>query len=184
MYHVRNRREDICKVPRAVDAFPRCSVIDISCGFDHCVVLGRSEFDLSQFHVFTWGCNDHGQLGYATQGNAQLQAGEVTGAGEGLVDAGAGRHYTAVLRSNGEVLAWGQLPCLSPSPTPTVVYRVNAPAQKSSVLVCGAEQICLLREADYSYSVATMLDSPEEASPRHQRTVSHDVSTALRESDA
>lgn len=185
-FHARNRREDICKVPRVVEGFPRCSVIDVACGFDHCVTLGRSEFDLSQFHVFTWGCNDHGQLGYATQGNLQPQAVEVAGAGEGLVDAGAGRHYTAVLRSNGEVLAWGQLPCLSSStaPCPTVVHRASAPSQKSSALVCGVEQIWLLREADYSYSVATMLDSPEEAEPRHQRAVSHDAVLAQRESEA
>ena len=180
-YHARNRREDICKVPRVLD-FPRCSIQEISCGFDHSLALGCSEFNLSHNHVFTWGCNDHGQLGYAIEGSVQLQPAEVREVGEGLVGAGAGRQYTAVLRSNGEVLGWGHLPCPSSNPAlPTVVYRASTAALKSSGLICGVEQIWLMREADYSYSVATMLDSPEEAMPRHQRAVSHEVAQLERE---
>ena len=184
-YHVRNRKEDICKVPKVLDSFPRCSVVDVSCGFDHSLAVGRSEFHLSHFHVFTWGCNDHTQLGYATQGSVQLQPTEVASVSEGLVDAGAGRHYTAVLRSNGEVLAWGHVPSSVPTASPTVVHRVSSPAMKSSLMVCGAEQLWLLREADYSYSVATLLDSPdEEALPRHQRAVSHDIIAPREREDA
>lgn len=183
-YHARNNKEDICKVPRVLDNFSRCSVKSVSCGFDHSVVFGRSEFNQSHHQVFTWGCNEQGQLGYETCENTQRTPMQVVGVGEGLLDAGAGKHYTALLRDNGEVISWGNNPHISPHSTPSVpifsasvVYRPPTPSQKPSSLICGFDQIWFLREADYSYSVATMLDTPgvDDTPPRHQRTVSHDV---------
>ena len=58
------------------------------------------------------------------------------------------------------------------------VLHSSEPGEKVASIVCGADHPFFLWEADYSYSVATMLHSPEvdeDPQPRHQRTVSHNV---------
>lgn len=183
-YHARGRKEDVRKAPLRVDGLARVTVCDFACGYDHSAVLARAEFNASRCHVFTWGCNEKGQLGYMCADNTQYAPGEVPVSGEGVVDIGAGRHYTALLRDSGELLCWGDNPKgpFSHSgalASPTVVY--SSAEEKVSALACGFDSVYLLREADYSYSVATLLNCPEadEDSPQrfHQRTVSHHLGT-------
>jgi alpha-tubulin suppressor-like RCC1 family protein len=57
--------------------------------------------------VWTWGGNDHGQLGYPTPGgNSSPTPHQVAGL-SGVKQVAAGNAFTVALRSNGEVWTWG-----------------------------------------------------------------------------
>jgi alpha-tubulin suppressor-like RCC1 family protein len=56
--------------------------------------------------VWTWGSNDHGELGYLTPGADSPTPHQVPGL-SGVKQVAAGAGFTVALRSNGEVWTWG-----------------------------------------------------------------------------
>lgn len=166
-YHAHNNSADILRTPQQV-VLP-IKAVHVACGADHSVVLGLSAEGVS---VYTWGCSNHGQLGYfySNKDNTQREPRRVEGL-QGVPDKlAAGRAYTAVLMKSGEIYGWGSnaasqfgaQPFLE-VPTPVVVAAGTE--QKVTSLAAGPEHLLLLLQADYSYSCQTFLEGlgPSEA---------------------
>lgn len=167
-YYALNNKQDIIRTAQNV-ALP-VSAVSIACGDNHSVVLCCE--DAESYLVFTWGCNDHGQLGYfySDEDNTHRVPRRVEGILGVPVTVAAGKAYTAVLMLSGEIYGWGSnsagqfgsQPFLE-APTPVVVAPSSE--QKVASLAAGPDHLLLLFQADYSYSCQTFLEGlgPSEA---------------------
>lgn len=74
----------------------------IAAGSNHTVALD------SEGKVWTWGRNNHGQLGYSTNSQVSAEPTEIPGITTPIVAIAAGEYHTLAVTANGKVLAWGR----------------------------------------------------------------------------
>jgi alpha-tubulin suppressor-like RCC1 family protein len=77
-------------------------VIAIAAGYNHTVAL---KYEITAIKVWTWGNNDHGQLGNGITPYSMNPA--VLGGLSNLTAVAAGKDHTVVLTSDGTLWAWG-----------------------------------------------------------------------------
>lgn len=84
-------------------------IVDVAAGHDHSLAV------TADGKVFTWGSNEHGQLGYACdtlshERPCQLMPREVGGAlrKTRVVAAAASKYHCAVFSDNGSIYTWGK----------------------------------------------------------------------------
>ncbi|KAJ1562789.1 hypothetical protein HK405_007814 [Cladochytrium tenue] len=131
-------------------------VIHVACGYDHSVAVNKGGT------VWTWGRNEHGQLGYPSSVESPLQISprKVTVSSQSFIhEIAVTNHATALLMTNSEihVLAGFQtrrviLP-VTPPPRGIVFYRIESPKGpvRAKKIKAGNHQFCALAETGDVY---------------------------------
>ena len=117
-YHnlVVDRNGQVFQIPgrpgEPMRSLPITNPVKVSCNTDHSMLLD------SQNHVYTWGANSSGQLGYATNTATTTEPACVEALfAERIVDIAAGEKFSVAVTSEGTVYAWGRFRSIGPLPT-------------------------------------------------------------------
>ncbi|KAM8967986.1 probable E3 ubiquitin-protein ligase HERC6 isoform X1 [Sarcophilus harrisii] len=95
--------KDQCSIPKNIAALSRDKIIQVSCGHYHSIALTQDG------KVFSWGDNDHGQLGLGTNFPSQASPQRVNSLdGIPLAQVAAGGSHSFALSLSGTSYGWGR----------------------------------------------------------------------------
>ncbi|KAJ1408124.1 regulator of chromosome condensation 1/beta-lactamase-inhibitor protein II, partial [Ochromonadaceae sp. CCMP2298] len=87
--------------PEPLTSIDSVKIIDIACGWDHCLALD------DKGRVLSWGSGQNGKLGLGNEDNISIPCYIPTLEDHTVVTLSAGCEHTAVITSKGQVFSWG-----------------------------------------------------------------------------
>jgi len=88
-------------IPSNVTGFNKISIVDIACGWQHCLALS------SEGALFSWGCGDEGQLGHGDNFDSAFPSEVKFFDRTQVVSIACGHSQSSAITSEGSLYTWG-----------------------------------------------------------------------------